>query len=89
MAGSIASPVKMELGEATTIDALNVARSGIAVIDGRLSIEGLSVKSFRVCMPNGTVVLHNDTDLTKLPSGVYLVTVVTTDGHTLTKKVVR
>ena len=89
MAGSIASPVKMQLGEATAIDALNVARSGIAVIDGRLSIEGLSVKSFRVCMPNGTVVLHNDTDLTKLPSGVYLVTVVTTDGHTLTKKVVR
>lgn len=89
MAGNIAQPVTMKLGEVTTIDAIDLGRSGIAVIAGKLCFGGLSVKHFRVCAVNGVVVLENESDLSGLSTGIYLVKVVTADGKTLTKKIVR
>lgn len=89
MAGNIAQPVTMKLGEVTAIDAIDLGRSGIAVIDGKLRFGGLSVKHFSVCGVNGVVVLENESDLSGLPTGIYLVKVVTADGKTLTKKIVR
>lgn len=89
MAGTLSSPLRMAAGETTNINAADLGRSGIAVINGRLSLQGLSVKSFRVVSANGTVLLVNDADMTQLPSGIYMVIVVTTDGRTITKKVVK
>lgn len=89
MAGTMKRPVKMTLGESTAIDQTLLDRSGIAVIDGQLSIQGMSVVSTAVVNTTGAVVLRNQTDLSSLPSGVYIVKVKTTDGKTITKKIMK
>lgn len=89
MAGSLAKPVVMKLGGTTSVGQITAESSDITVADGRLHFNGLQVKSFRVNAVNGSTQLVNDTDLTQLPSGVYIVTVVTTDGRTLSRKVAR
>lgn len=89
MAGTMKRPVKMTLGESTAIDQTLLDRSGIAVIDGQLSIQGMSVASTAVVNTTGAVVLCNQTDLSSLPSGVYIVKVKTTDGKTITKKIMK
>lgn len=89
MAGTMKRPVKMTLGESTAIDQTLLDRSGIAVIDGQLSIQGMSVASTAVVNTTGAVVLRNQTDLSSLPSGVYIVKVKTTDGKTITKKIMK
>lgn len=89
MAGTMKRPVKMTLGESTGIDQTLLDRSGIAVIDGQLSIQGMSVASTAVVNTTGAVVLRNQTDLSSLPSGVYIVKVKTTDGKTITKKIMK
>ena len=89
MAGSLAKPVVMKLGGTTSVGQITAESSDITVADGRLHFNGLQVKSFRVNAVNGSTQLVNDTDLTQLPPGVYIVTVVTTDGRTLSRKVAR
>ena len=59
------------------------------MIDGQLSIQGMSVVSTAVVNTTGAVVLRNQTDLSSLPSGVYIVKVKTTDGKTITKKIMK
>ena len=89
IAGSLAKPVVMKAGGTTSVGQITAESSEITVVAGRLRFNGLQVKSFRVSSVNGNTQLLNETDLTRLPLGVYIVTVVTTDGRTLSQKVVR
>ncbi len=89
LAGSLAKPTLMNVEGLTSVEQIRSESSEITVSDGRLYFNGIRVKSFRVSSVNGSLQLLNDTNLIQLPSGVYIVTVVTTDGRTLSKKVVR
>lgn len=89
MAGSVQRPVRMTLGATTSIDEATIDRSGIAVVNGQISIQGLDVASVLVVNPTGAVVLRNQTNISHLPSGAYIVKVKTTDGKTITKKITK
>lgn len=89
MAGSVQRPVRMTLGATTSIDEATIDRSGIAVVNGQISIQGLDVASVLVVNPAGAVVLRNQTNISHLPSGAYIVKVKTTDGKTITKKITK
>lgn len=92
MAGTLTSPLPLAMGAATGIDQAAVARSGIAFADGWLLIDGISMKSYVLRSLNGKTVLRGysaQTDLSHLPSGVYIVTVTTADGSTVSKKLVK
>lgn len=89
MAGSVKRPVRMTLGATTSIDEATIDRSGIAVVNGQISIQGLDVASVLVVNPAGAVVLRNQTNISHLPSGAYIVKVKTTDGKTITKKITK
>lgn len=89
MAGSVKRPLRMTLGTTTSIDEATIDRSGIAVVNGQISIQGLDVASILVVNPAGAVVLRNQTNISHLPSGAYIVKVKTTDGKTITKKITK
>lgn len=90
MAGSFRAPQRMTVGGIVTgITAADIASSGIAVVDGQITVQGMDVADVIVCNASGAVVSTGETTVTGLPSGVYVVKVKTKDGKTVTKKLVK
>lgn len=89
-AGSIKAPFRMNVGGVITgINASDIERSGIAIADGQITVRGLDVKSIIVCNAAGAIVSTGATTINGLPSGVYVVKVMTNNGKTVTKKIVK
>ena len=76
-------------GVITGINASDIERSGIAIADGQITVRGLDVKSIIVCNAAGAIVSTGATTINGLPSGVYVVKVMTNNGKTVTKKIVK
>lgn len=90
MAGSLRAPQRLTVGSIVTgITAADIASSGIAVVDGQITVQGMDVADVIVCNASGAVVSSGETTVTGLPSGVYVVKVKTKDGKTVTKKLVK
>ena len=90
MAGSLRSPQRLTVGGIVTgITAADIASSGIAIVDGQITVQGMDVADVIVCNASGAVVSTGETTVTGLPSGVYVVKVKTMDGTTVTKKLVK
>lgn len=90
MAGSLRAPQRLTVGGIVTgITAADIASSGIAVVDGQITVQGMDVADVIVCNASGAVVSTGETTITGLPSGVYVVKVKTKDGKTVTKKLVK
>lgn len=90
MAGSLRAPQRLTVGGIVTgITAADIASSGIAVVDGQITVQGMDVADVIVCNASGAVVSTGETTVTSLPSGVYVVKVKTKDGKTVTKKLVK
>lgn len=90
MAGSFRTPQRLTVGGIVTgITAADIASSGIAVVDGQITVQGMDVADVIVCNASGAVVSTGETTVTGLPSGVYVVKVKTKDGKTVTKKLVK
>lgn len=90
MAGSLRTPQRLTVGGIVTgITAADIASSGIAVVDGQITVQGMDVADVIVCNASGAVVSTGETTITGLPSGVYVVKVKTKDGKTVTKKLVK
>jgi len=90
MAGSLRAPQRLTVGGIVTgITAADIASSGIAVVDGQITVQGMDVADVIVCNASGAVVSTGKTTVTSLPSGVYVVKVKTKDGKTVTKKLVK
>lgn len=90
MAGSLRTPQRLTVGGIVTgITAADIASSGIAVVDGQITVQGMDVADVIVCNASGAVVSTGETTVTGLPSGVYVVKVKTKDGKTVTKKLVK
>lgn len=90
MAGSLHAPQRLTVGGIVTgITAADIASSGIAVVDGQITVQGMDVADVIVCNASGAVVSTGETTVTGLPSGVYVVKVKTKDGKTVTKKLVK
>lgn len=90
MAGSFRTPQRMTVGGIVTgITAADIASSGIAVVDGQITVQGMDVADVIVCNASGAVVSTGETTVAGLPSGVYVVKVKTKDGKTVTKKLVK
>lgn len=90
MAGSLRAPQRLTVGGFVTgITAADIASSGIAVVDGQITVQGMDVADVIVCNASGAVVSTGETTVTGLPSGVYVVKVKTKDGKTVTKKLVK
>ena len=90
MAGSLGAPQRLTVGGIVTgITAADIASSGIAVVDGQITVQGMDVADVIVCNASGAVVSTGETTVTGLPSGVYVVKVKTKDGKTVTKKLVK
>lgn len=89
-AGSIKAPFRMNVGGVIIgINASDIERSGIAIADGQITVRGLDVKSIIVCNAAGAIVSTGATTINGLPSGVYVVKVMTNNGKTVTKKIVK
>lgn len=90
MAGSLRAPQRLTVGGIVTgITAADIASSGIAVVDGQITVQSMDVADVIVCNASGAVVSTGETTVTGLPSGVYVVKVKTKDGKTVTKKLVK
>lgn len=90
MAGSLRAPQRLTVGGIVTgITAADIASSGIAVVDGQITVQGMDVADVIVCNASGAVVSTGETTVAGLPSGVYVVKVKTKDGKTVTKKFVK
>lgn len=90
MAGSLRAPQRLTVGGIVTgITAADIASSGIAVVDGQITVQGMDVADVIVCNASSAVVSTGETTVTGLPSGVYVVKVKTKDGKTVTKKLVK
>lgn len=90
MAGSLRAPQRLTVGGIVTgITAADIASSGIAVVDGQITVLGMDVADVIVCNASGAVVSTGETTVAGLPSGVYVVKVKTKDGKTVTKKLVK
>lgn len=90
MAGSLRAPQRLTVGGIVTgITAADIASSGIVVVDGQITVQGMDVADIIVCNASGAVVSTDETTVTGLPSGVYVVKVKTKDGKTVTKKLVK
>lgn len=90
MAGSLRAPQRLTVGGIVTgITSADIASSGIAVVDGQITVQGMDVADIIVCNASGAVVSAGETTVTGLPSGVYVVKVKTKDGKTVTKKLVK
>lgn len=89
-AGSLRAPQRLTVGGIVTgITSADIASSGIAVVDGQITVQGMDVADIIVCNASGAVVSTGETTVTGLPSGVYVVKVKTKDGKTVTKKLVK
>lgn len=90
MAGSLRAPQRLTVGGIVTgITAADIASSGIAIVDGQITVQGMDVADVIVCNASGAVVSTGETTIAGLPSGVYVVKVKTKDGKTVTKKLVK
>lgn len=90
MAGSLRAPQRLTVGGIVTgITSADIASSGIAIVDGQITVQGMDVADIIVCNASGAVVSTGETTITGLPSGVYVVKVKTKDGKTVTKKLVK
>lgn len=90
MAGSLRAPQRLTVGGIVTgITAADIASSGIAIVDGQITVQGMDVADIIVCNASGAVVSTGETTVTGLPSDVYVVKVKTKDGKTVTKKLVK
>lgn len=90
MAGSLRVPQRLTVGGIVTgITAADIASSGIAIVDGQITVQGMDVADVIVCNASGAVVSTGETTVAGLPSGVYVVKVKTKDGKTVTKKLVK
>lgn len=90
MAGSLRAPQRLTVGGIVTgITSVDIASSGIAIVDGQITVQGMDVADVIVCNASGAVVSTGETTVTGLPSGVYVVKVKTKDGKTVTKKLVK
>lgn len=90
MAGSLRAPQRLTVGGIVTgITAADIASSGIAVVDGQITVQGMDVADVIVCNASGAVVSTGETTVAGLPSGVYVVKVKAKDGKTVTKKLVK
>ena len=90
MAGSLRAPQRLTVGGIVTgITTADIASSGIAVVDGQITVQGMDVADVIVCNASGAVVSTGETTVAGLPSGVYVVKVKTKDGKTVTKKLVK
>lgn len=90
MAGSLRVPQRLTVGGIVTgITSADIASSGIAIVDGQITVQGMDVADIIVCNASGAVVSTGETTVTGLPSGVYVVKVKTKDGKTVTKKLVK
>lgn len=90
MAGSLRAPQRLTVGGIVTgITSADIASSGIAIVDGQITVQGMDVADIIVCNASGAVVSTGETTVTGLPSGVYVVKVKTKDGKTVTKKLVK
>ena len=90
MAGSLRAPQRLTVGGIVTgITTADIASSGIAIVDGQITVQGMDVADVIVCNASGAVVSTGETTVTGLPSGVYVVKVKTKDGKTVTKKLVK
>lgn len=90
MAGSLCAPQRLTVGGIVTgITSADIASSGIAIVDGQITVQGMDVADIIVCNASGAVVSTGETTVTGLPSGVYVVKVKTKDGKTVTKKLVK
>lgn len=90
MAGSLRAPQRLTVGGIVTgITAADIASSGIAIVDGQITVQGMDVADIIVCNASGAVVSTGEATVTGLPSGVYVVKVKTKDGKTVTKKLVK
>lgn len=90
MAGSLRAPQRLTVGGIVTgITAADIASSGIAVVDGQITVQGMDVADVIVCNASGAVFSTGETTVAGLPSGVYVVKVKTKDGKTVTKKLVK
>ena len=90
MAGSLRAPQRLTVGGIVTgITSAGNASSGIAIVDGQITDQGMDVADIIVCNASGAVVSTGETTVTGLPSGVYVVKVKTKDGKTVTKKLVK
>lgn len=90
MAGSLRAPQCLTVGGIVTgITAADIASSGIAIVDGQITVQGMDVADVIVCNASGAVVSTGETTVTGLSSGVYVVKVKTKDGKTVTKKLVK
>lgn len=90
MAGSLRAPQRLTVGGIVTgITAADIASSGIAIVNGQITVQGMDVADVIVCNASGAVVSTGETTVAGLPSGVYVVKVKTKDGKTVTKKLVK
>ena len=90
MAGSLRAPQRLTVGGIVTgITSADIASSGIAIVDGQITVQGMDVADIIVCNASGAVVSTGETTIAGLPSGVYVVKVKTKDGKTVTKKLVK
>ncbi len=90
MAGSLRAPQRLTVGGIVTgITTADIASSGIAIVDGQITVQGMDVADVIVCNASGAVVSTGETTVAGLPSGVYVVKVKTKDGKTVTKKLVK
>lgn len=90
MAGSLRAPQRLTVGGIVTgITSADIASSGIAIVDGQITVQGMDVADVIVCNASGAVVSTGEATVTGLPSGVYVVKVKTKDGKTVTKKLVK
>ncbi len=90
MAGSLRAPQRLTVGGIVTgITTADIASSGIAIVDGQITVQGMDVADVIVCNASGAVVSTGETTVTGLPSGVYVMKVKTKDGKTVTKKLVK
>lgn len=90
MAGSLRAPQRLTVGGIVTgITSADIASSGIAIVDGQITVQGMDVADIIVCNASGAVVSTGEATVTGIPSGVYVVKVKTKDGKTVTKKLVK
>lgn len=90
MAGSLRAPQRLTVGGIVTgITSADIASSGIAIVDGQITVQGMDVADIIVCNASGAVVSTGETTVAGLPTGVYVVKVKTKDGKTVTKKLVK
>ena len=93
VSGSTKAPVALNAGNATNaIDRVNTVAKRIAFDGSVLDLRGLNVKRLQVVNAGGVEMVSGNealTDLSQLPSGIYMIVVDTAEGQHLTKKIVK